>query len=863
MIPTGNTASILLVEDDNMFADRLRRNLELAHFQVAVAGNGADGIARLKRDNFDLIVTDVRMPEMGGLELIRKVKQEGVDGVDPDLPVVVLTSVGSVETAVEAMKLGASDYITKEAERTEIVLRIRKVLEQSQIVQENRVLRDQLERRDEFRDLVGDSEAMQRIKEDIEQVGPTTASVLITGETGVGKELVARAIHRASTRAKGPFVDVNCAALPDDNMFQSEVFGHEKGAFTDAAYTRKGRFELAHRGTLFLDEIAEMSKDSQGKILKALEQQTITRLGGTRPVQVDCRYVFATNKDLLSEVNGGRFREDLYYRIDVVRVQIPPLRERRQDIPLLAKFFADQFAKKYNKPPFFFEESAMALLRDYAYPGNIRELRNVIERLVIRARGDVIARTQVEQVGLVQRAGAGAQQASTVTMPEAGLDLEQVEKDLVVQALEKSGWNQKDAATLLNISVDRMNSRVRKFGLRHPSWRVNNRPPAAERHEPAIKFTRVEKMPVQVQNSPELAIKSGRGGSHVKSPFLLVRMHTDAGLTGLGEVSCTPRWSGEDSTSAAHFISAYFSPLLIGRDPANLHGLNVQISTTIAGNHFTKAAIEMALWDLAGKVAGKPVYELLGGRIRQVIPTKWSISGVEPVRAAEIAKWAVQQGFKCMKVKVGIDPDGDVARVRAVREAVGDGIKLGVDANGGWGDADTAVRATERLYEHGIYFVEQPVPQHDVHGLAEVRRRIKLPVVADESVYTPQDARNLVRYAAADVFSVYVGKAGGIAPAREIAEIAAEAGLGCTIGSNLELGVGSAAMLHLAVSCAAVTAEQFPCDIIGPFFYEGEILEQALDLRPGAAVVPDSPGLGIELNDDEVRRFAPGAWSNY
>lgn len=474
MIPTGNAASILLVEDDSVFADRLRRNLELAHYQVALAANGADAVARLRRENFDLIVTDVRMPEMGGLELIRKIKQEGVDGVDPDVPVVVLTSVGSVETAVEAMKLGASDYITKEAERTEIVLRIRKVLEQSQIVQENRVLRDQLERRDEFRDLVGDSEAMQRIKEDIEQVGPTTASVLITGETGVGKELVARAIHRASTRSKGPFVDVNCAALPDDNMFQSEVFGHEKGAFTDAAYTRKGRFELAHRGTLFLDEIAEMSRDSQGKILKALEQQTITRLGGTRPIQVDSRYVFATNKDLLAEVEAGRFREDLYYRIDVVRVQIPPLRERRQDIPQLAKFFADQFARKYNKPEFFFEESAMALLRDYSYPGNIRELRNVIERLVIRARGDVITRAQIEQVGLVQRAAQpGDKQAAPVSIPESGIDLEQVEKDLVVQALEKSGWNQKDAASLLNISVDRMNSRVRKFGLRHPSWRVN------------------------------------------------------------------------------------------------------------------------------------------------------------------------------------------------------------------------------------------------------------------------------------------------------------------------------------------------------------------------------------------------------
>jgi len=476
MISTTPTASILLVEDDSVFADRLKRNLELAQYKVAVATNGREALQRLPSSNIDLIVTDVRMPEMGGIELIRKIKEDGLDGVDPDIPVVVLTSVGSVETAVEAMKLGASDYIAKEAERTEIVLRIRKVLEQSQVLQENRVLRDQLERRDEFRDLVGESEAMQRIKEEIEQVGPTTATVLITGETGVGKELVARAIHRASQRARGPFVDVNCAALPDDNMFQSEVFGHEKGAFTDAAYTRKGRFELAHRGTLFLDEIAEMSRDSQGKILKALEQQTITRLGGTRPIQVDCRYVFATNKDLMAEVQAGRFREDLYYRIDVMRVQIPPLRERRQDVPILAKFFADQFARKYNKPEFFFEEGAMAILRDYHWPGNIRELRNVIERLVIRAKGDIITRLQVEQVGLVQLAAAATPGGATTAglhIPEGGVDLEQVERDLVIQALEKSNWNQKDAATLLNISVDRMNSRVRKFGLRHPAWRVN------------------------------------------------------------------------------------------------------------------------------------------------------------------------------------------------------------------------------------------------------------------------------------------------------------------------------------------------------------------------------------------------------
>lgn len=467
-------AAVLLVEDDALFADRLRRNLELAGFQVAVAADGQKALAILQKQSFDLIVTDVRMPGMDGIELIRQVKVSGAEGADPDVPMVVLTSVGSVETAVEAMKLGASDYIAKEANRQEIVLRIRKVLEQSEILHENRLLRDQLERRDEFRDLIGDSPEMLRIKEEIAQIAPTTATVLITGETGVGKELVARAIHRTGPNARGPFIDVNCAALPDDNLFQSEVFGHERGAFTDAHYTRKGRFELAHRGTLFLDEIAELSRDSQGKILKALEQQMITRLGGTRPIPVDCRYVFATNKNLLAEVEAGNFREDLYYRINVIPIEIPPLRERRSDIPLLAKFFADQFSRKYNKPDMFFEESAMALLRDSHWPGNIRELRNVIERLVIRNRGDVITRSQVEGVGLAQRGTATAGTAPfSLNIPESGINLEEVEQALVVQALEKTGWNQKEAAALLGISVDRMNNRVKKYGLRHPSWRVH------------------------------------------------------------------------------------------------------------------------------------------------------------------------------------------------------------------------------------------------------------------------------------------------------------------------------------------------------------------------------------------------------
>ncbi len=263
----------------------------------------------------------------------------------------------------------------------------------------------------------------------------------------------------------------------------------------------------------------------------------------------------------------------------------------------------------------------------------------------------------------------------------------------------------------------------------------------------------------------------------------------------------------------------------------------------------------MALWDIAGKTVGKPVYELLGGKIRDSVKIKWSISGREPEVAAEIARWAVNQGFTAMKVKVGIDPDGDVARVRAVRVAVGPNVHLGVDANGGWKTAENAIRTIDRLREFDIYFAEQPVPAFDLEGMARVRASAKLPIVADESVYTLQDARNLSHAKAADVFSIYVGKAGGIAPAREIAEFATSSGLTCTIGSNLELGIGSAAMLHLALATSGIDSDSYPCDIIGPFFYEDDVLAEPIDLSAGQARIGDKPGLGVEIDDEKLEKY--------
>jgi L-alanine-DL-glutamate epimerase-like enolase superfamily enzyme len=369
-----------------------------------------------------------------------------------------------------------------------------------------------------------------------------------------------------------------------------------------------------------------------------------------------------------------------------------------------------------------------------------------------------------------------------------------------------------------------------------------------------VKITRIETIPIRVPLKPEFAIRSGRGGAHTESPFLLVKVHTDEGLVGIGEASCTPRWSGEDQVTGAHLIRTYLEPLLVGEDPTDVEEVEKKFRLAFAGNYFTKAAIEMALWDIAGKAEGLPLYEMLGGKVREFAPTKWSVSGVEPEQAAEIARWAVAQGFKSMKVKVGIEPDGDVARVKAVREAIGSSIKLGVDANGGW-SAAAAIATVKRLAESRIEFAEQPVAPDQPEQLAAVRRAISVPVIADESVFTLRDARVIATLKAADVLSIYVGKAGGITEAMKIAQFAQTQHLKCTVGSNLELGVGSAAMVHLALASRGVTAEEFPCDIIGPLFYEDDIVREPLPIKAGEARANDKPGLGVELDEEKVERY--------
>jgi muconate cycloisomerase len=369
-----------------------------------------------------------------------------------------------------------------------------------------------------------------------------------------------------------------------------------------------------------------------------------------------------------------------------------------------------------------------------------------------------------------------------------------------------------------------------------------------------MKITRVETIPVQVPIRPEFQIR-GSLGFHKDSPFLLLRVHTDEDLTGLGEVSCTPVWSGEDQVTAAHVITDFLAPALAGEDPRDIERLTAKMRRAVAGNPFTKSGMEMALWDILGKAVGLSVYRLLGGKVRETVPIKMSVSGAEPLRAAQLAEWAMQKGLRALKVKVGIEAEGDVARVKAVRAAIGPAVRMGIDANGGWSPR-VAIQTIRRLVgECGIYFAEQPVAPLDVQWMADVRRNVPVPVMADESCYTLQDAMALARAGAADILSVYVGKGGGIGPARKIAAVAEAAGLTCTVGSNLELGVASAAMAHLATATPGIGAEEFPCDILGPLAYEDDLLAEPLEVRDGAVRAPDKPGLGVELDEAKLARY--------
>jgi len=448
---------LLIVDDEEPQRLMLDSILGRAGFDVATASDGAEALARLADGPFDLLLTDQRMPKMDGLELLEQARR-----IDPGLPVVLMTAYGTVSTAVEAMKRGASDYLTKPFERDELLLVIDKALRQRRLEDEVATLRGALKDRYRLDNIIGASTGMQEVFSLIERVSYTDVPVLISGESGTGKELVARAIHQRSGRSGGSFVALNCAAVPE-TLLESEFFGHERGAFTGALRSHPGRFEQAQGGTLFLDEIGSMRVDLQAKLLRAVQEREVQRLGSTRTRQVDVRILAATAEDLEQSIRDRTFREDLYYRLNVVPIHLPPLRDRTGDIPLLVDHFLVGAAGKFGRDQVSVSPEVLEQLQRHSWPGNVRELENCIERMVVLARGQrVTAEDLPPNLRKGTEAGGGA---GGFELPANGVRLDEVERELILQALRRSRGSLGRAARLLGISYKTLQYRVRKYGL--------------------------------------------------------------------------------------------------------------------------------------------------------------------------------------------------------------------------------------------------------------------------------------------------------------------------------------------------------------------------------------------------------------
>lgn len=453
--------SILVVDDEAAIRRTLREILEYEDFAVDEAVDGHDAIEKVKASSYDLILLDVKMPKMDGLEVLSTISAD-----QPEVPVIMISGHGTVETAVEATKLGAYDFIEKPPDLNRLLLTIRNGLDRGQLENENRRMRQAIVERHEtgITPILGDSQAIGRIKETLERVAPTEARVLITGEAGTGKELVAKWIHRLSTRRDGPLVEVNCAAIPSE-LIESELFGHEKGAFTGATKQRIGKFEQAHGGTLFLDEIGDMSLSAQAKVLRALQESKITRVGGDRSLPVDVRVVAATNKNLLTQIDEHEFREDLYHRLSVILIHVPPLRERRGDVPIITRHIAEQIARRNGLEPRPFADSALQSMSRFDWRGNVRELYNVVERLTILADGDEISPSDVERY--VRPGGGGNNPlAGLLDRYEQFSDFrDQAEKLFIERKLAEFDWNISKTAEAIGIQRSHLYNKMNKYEI--------------------------------------------------------------------------------------------------------------------------------------------------------------------------------------------------------------------------------------------------------------------------------------------------------------------------------------------------------------------------------------------------------------
>jgi two-component system nitrogen regulation response regulator NtrX len=452
---------ILIVDDEESVRKSLADVMRDEGYEVMTASSGKEGIDTLTETSPALVLLDIAMPEMDGIETLRRIRE-----IRPDMPVIMVTGHGTIETAVKTTKMGAYDFLVKPPELQHLTLVVKHGIEEFRLREENATLRQSIERRYE---IVGESTAIATLKQQIALAGPTNGWVLIHGESGTGKELVARAIHRASKRAQGPFVEVNCAAIPQE-LIESELFGHEKGSFTGATGMKRGKFELAHGGTIFLDEIADMSMATQAKVLRVLQGQEFQRVGGTKTLKADVRVIAASNKKLAEEIKKGSFREDLYYRLNVIPLEVPPLRERQDDIPRLVRHFLQEFSVEYGQKTKVIEEDALALFVRYPWPGNVRELRNSIERLMIMVPGPVLSVRDVpppinasvtEQKHKEATAGMGTRSLySTLRDARAAF-----EREFITQKLKEHGGNVSKTADAIGVERSNLHRKIKTLGI--------------------------------------------------------------------------------------------------------------------------------------------------------------------------------------------------------------------------------------------------------------------------------------------------------------------------------------------------------------------------------------------------------------
>jgi len=439
---------ILIADDDRPNLESLSRIFAKEGWKVATAESGAQALEVLRREHVAVLVTDLMMPGMSGEALLRAART-----VSPETEVVLVTAYGTVEAAVSAMKEGAYDFITKPVKRHAIVKSVRQALEKTELVAENRALRAQLAGLGVVGgSFIGSAPSFRAALDALRQAAPTSATVLLSGESGTGKELAARLLHELSPRASGPFVPINCSAIPE-TILESELFGYEKGAFTGATGRKEGRFERAHGGTLFLDEVGEMSSATQVKLLRVLQDGMVERLGGKQPVQVDVRIVAATNKDIAAEVRSGRFREDLFYRLNVIAVRLPPLREKREDIPLLASAFLRRLAEKHGKSLTGFTQEALEALETFAWPGNVRELEHAVERAVVLSRGELVGESDLPEIVRRSHPTAGAAASPGSITIAIGTPMEEVERLVIRETLRHTRGDKSLAAQLLGIAA--------------------------------------------------------------------------------------------------------------------------------------------------------------------------------------------------------------------------------------------------------------------------------------------------------------------------------------------------------------------------------------------------------------------------